>query len=281
MIIHRYGQPSKVTTLPACKASAARGGTVAGLREQSPFPWLPASTWKQVETVTWKVVDRTHLLLVRLPERKPLQGVARPSGQKKTRRGPESHSLMGTRSPQDKLFGRRPDLSRLCRARHLVRILGAEPATAVPRRKTSYDLRWKVARDWRMEEVPMQKSSLQEFEAKRVIHEMGESPAEEVDRGGAAGGLPAEVARSGWRWIPRRSWARGGEDTYNLLAGRDRTNWLAGWRKVRRGERSGVGGGSGEPELGGGILEAGKRSQRQSPAQRPQLPQKLAFWAPF
>jgi hypothetical protein len=27
------------------------------------------------ETVTWKVVDRTHLLLVRLPERKPLTGM--------------------------------------------------------------------------------------------------------------------------------------------------------------------------------------------------------------
>jgi hypothetical protein len=44
------------------------------------------------ETVTWKVVDRTHLLLVRLPERKPLQGVARPSGQKPRRRGQESRS---------------------------------------------------------------------------------------------------------------------------------------------------------------------------------------------
>jgi hypothetical protein len=44
------------------------------------------------ETVTWKVVDRTHLLLVRLPERKPLSGGARPSGQKKTRRGGESRS---------------------------------------------------------------------------------------------------------------------------------------------------------------------------------------------
>jgi len=38
------------------------------------------------------VVDRTHLLLVRLPERKPLSGVARPSGQKQTRRGRESRS---------------------------------------------------------------------------------------------------------------------------------------------------------------------------------------------
>jgi plastocyanin len=44
------------------------------------------------ETVTWKVVDRTHLLLVRLPERKQLQGVARPSGQKKARRARQSRS---------------------------------------------------------------------------------------------------------------------------------------------------------------------------------------------
>jgi len=44
------------------------------------------------ETVTWKVVDRTHLLLVRLPERKQLPGRARPSGEKKTRRGRESRS---------------------------------------------------------------------------------------------------------------------------------------------------------------------------------------------
>jgi hypothetical protein len=34
------------------------------------------------ETVTWKVVDRTHLLLVRLPEHKKLAGL-RSSGNKK------------------------------------------------------------------------------------------------------------------------------------------------------------------------------------------------------
>jgi hypothetical protein len=44
------------------------------------------------ETVTWKVVDRTHLLLVRLPDRKQLPGVARPPGRKKTRRGQELRS---------------------------------------------------------------------------------------------------------------------------------------------------------------------------------------------
>jgi hypothetical protein len=37
------------------------------------------------ETVTWKVVDRTHLLLVRLPERKQLPGLAA-GRQKKARR---------------------------------------------------------------------------------------------------------------------------------------------------------------------------------------------------
>jgi hypothetical protein len=44
------------------------------------------------ETVTWKVVDRTHLLLVRLPERKQLPGRARSSGERKRRRGQESRS---------------------------------------------------------------------------------------------------------------------------------------------------------------------------------------------
>jgi Transposase domain (DUF772) len=41
--------------------------------------------------------------------------------------------------------------------------------------RTKYDLRWKVALGLEMEEVPMQKSALQEFEAKLVIHEMGEA----------------------------------------------------------------------------------------------------------
>jgi hypothetical protein len=40
--------------------------------------------------------------------------------------------------------------------------------------RTQYDLRWKVALGLEMEEVPMQKSSLQEFEAKLVLQEMEE-----------------------------------------------------------------------------------------------------------
>jgi len=43
------------------------------------------------ETVTWKVLDRTHLLLVRLPERKKLKGEAVPrlQARKKARRAQE------------------------------------------------------------------------------------------------------------------------------------------------------------------------------------------------
>jgi hypothetical protein len=40
--------------------------------------------------------------------------------------------------------------------------------------RTKYDMRWKVALGLEMEEVPMQKSALQEFEAKLVLHEMEE-----------------------------------------------------------------------------------------------------------
>jgi hypothetical protein len=42
------------------------------------------------EAVTWKVVDRTHLLLVRLPERKQLPGTVRPPGERKRPKGQES-----------------------------------------------------------------------------------------------------------------------------------------------------------------------------------------------
>jgi hypothetical protein len=49
---------------------------------------------------------------------------------------------------------------------------GVSFAEAVER--TKYDLRWKVALGLEMEEVPMQKSALQEFEAKLVLHEREE-----------------------------------------------------------------------------------------------------------
>jgi antitoxin component of MazEF toxin-antitoxin module len=68
-----------------------QGGTVQ-VYANIPLPLASALDLQPGETVTWKVLDRTHLLLVRLPERKALPDVARPSGEKKTRRGQESPS---------------------------------------------------------------------------------------------------------------------------------------------------------------------------------------------
>jgi antitoxin component of MazEF toxin-antitoxin module len=66
-----------------------QGGTVQ-VYANIPLPLASALDLEPGETVTWKVVDRTHLLLVRLPDRKPLSGVARPAGENKTRRSRES-----------------------------------------------------------------------------------------------------------------------------------------------------------------------------------------------
>src|SRR6516225_5182108 len=69
-----------------------QGGTVQ-VYANIPLPLASALDLQPGETVTWKVVDRTHLLLVRLPDRKPLTAVARPEEKKKkTPRSRESHS---------------------------------------------------------------------------------------------------------------------------------------------------------------------------------------------
>ena len=68
-----------------------QGGTVQ-VYANIPLPLASALDLEAGETVTWKVVDRTHLLLVRLPERKPLPGVARPSGEKQTQPAREARS---------------------------------------------------------------------------------------------------------------------------------------------------------------------------------------------
>ena len=65
-----------------------QGGTVQ-VYANIPLPLASALDLEPGETVTGKVVDRTHLLLVRLPERKALSDVARPAGEKKSRRGRE------------------------------------------------------------------------------------------------------------------------------------------------------------------------------------------------
>jgi hypothetical protein len=43
-----------------------------------PLPLASALDLESGETVTWKVLDRTHLLLVRLRERKQLRLLRRP-----------------------------------------------------------------------------------------------------------------------------------------------------------------------------------------------------------
>ena len=61
---------------------------------------------------------------------------------------------------------------------------------------TQYDLRWKVALGLEMEEVPMQKSTLQEFEARLVIHEMKEPLLKKsIDEARRAGYLKSRQIR--------------------------------------------------------------------------------------
>lgn len=68
-----------------------QGGTVQ-VYANIPLPLASALDLEPGETVTWKVADRTHLVLVRFPERKALHDVARPSGAKPARRGREPRS---------------------------------------------------------------------------------------------------------------------------------------------------------------------------------------------
>jgi antitoxin component of MazEF toxin-antitoxin module len=69
-----------------------RQGGAVQVYANIPLPLASALDLEPGETVTWKVADRTHLLLVRLPERKQLQGGARPSGKKHSRRAREPRS---------------------------------------------------------------------------------------------------------------------------------------------------------------------------------------------
>jgi len=82
-----------------------QGGTVQ-VSANIPLPLASALDLESGETVTWKVLDRTHLLLVRLPERKQLTGEAAPPppGEKKGAADPGAAAMMGKRSAQDKLF---------------------------------------------------------------------------------------------------------------------------------------------------------------------------------
>ena len=165
--------------------------------------------------------------------------------------------MMGTRSPQDKLFaadhiyldfvGRETLYGYLAQnRRHLFRdedfaalYCADNGRTSVPPSlaisilflrayegvsfveaidRTKYDLRWKVALGLEVEEVPLQKSSLQEFEAKLVIHELGEALLKKsIDEARRAGYLKNRKIRVALDTTPILG--KGAvKDTYNLLA---------------------------------------------------------------
>ena len=52
-----------------------------------PLPLASALDLEPGETVTWKIVDSTHLLLVRLPEHKTLAALRPPANPNKKARG--------------------------------------------------------------------------------------------------------------------------------------------------------------------------------------------------
>lgn len=68
-----------------------QGGTVQ-VYANIPLPLASALDLEAGETVTWKVVDRRHLLLVRLPEQKTLKGAAQTAVEKQARRSREPRS---------------------------------------------------------------------------------------------------------------------------------------------------------------------------------------------
>jgi hypothetical protein len=84
--------------------------------------------------------------------------------------------------------------------------------------RSKYDLRWKVALGLEMEEVPMQKSTLQEFEAKLVLHKRGEALLKKsMAEARRAGYLQSRKIRLALDTTPILG--KGAvKDTYNLLA---------------------------------------------------------------
>ena len=84
--------------------------------------------------------------------------------------------------------------------------------------RCKYDLRWKVALGLELEEVPMQKSTLQEFEAKLVLHQQGETLLKKsIEEARRAGYLKSPKIRVALDTTPILG--KGAvKDTYNLLA---------------------------------------------------------------
>ena len=84
--------------------------------------------------------------------------------------------------------------------------------------RTKYDLRWKVALNLEMEDEPIQKSALQEFEARLVLHEKGEEMIRiSIQEARHSGYLKSNKIRVALDTTPILG--RGAvKDTYNLLA---------------------------------------------------------------
>src|SRR6266566_2652033 len=84
--------------------------------------------------------------------------------------------------------------------------------------RTKYDLRWKVALGLELEEVPIQKSALQEFQARLVLHEQGEALLKKsIDEARGAGYVESRKIRVALDTTP--TLGKGAvKDTYNLLA---------------------------------------------------------------
>src|SRR5688572_13293379 len=84
--------------------------------------------------------------------------------------------------------------------------------------RTNYDLGWKVALGLEIEEVPIQKSALQEFQARVVLHEQGEALMKKsIDEARRAGYVTSRKIRVALDTTP--TLGKGAvKDTYNLLA---------------------------------------------------------------
>src|SRR5208283_5073642 len=212
MILHRYGQPTRSLSYPPARHPPP-GWHRAGLRQHPPpFGFRPRPGSGRDGHLEG---GRPHPPAVGAfagTEATPRGGPA--VGAEEDAAGPGVTVMMGTRSPQDKLFaadqiyldyvGRGTLYGYLAQNRqHLFRdedfaalYCSDNGRTSVPPslaisilflrayervsfveavERSKYDLRWKVALGLEMEEVPMQKSTLQGFEAELVLHQQGEA----------------------------------------------------------------------------------------------------------
>src|SRR5712692_10293129 len=82
-----------------------QGGTVQ-VYANIPLPLASALDLESGETVTWKVLDRTHFAVSALARTEEVEGRGGATGGsgEKGAAGPGAAAMMGRRSPQDKLF---------------------------------------------------------------------------------------------------------------------------------------------------------------------------------